>query len=75
MNTIETAELMSTLVTELGGYADSNVERAWPDSAAVQFTQAQRVELDSRIADRLVNPDDVLSWDTIKSSIVVHLKK
>lgn len=53
------------------------VEELWDsiaaDSAAVPLTDAQRAELDCRIAEHEANPDDVISWDEIRASIVDRL--
>ena len=55
------------------------VEQIWDsiaaDSAAVPVTDAQRAELDRRIADHEANPDDVVSWENAKASITERLKK
>ena len=55
------------------------VEEIWDsitaDSTAVPLTQAQRDELDRRIADHEANPDDVVSWEEVKTSITERLKK
>jgi putative addiction module component (TIGR02574 family) len=55
------------------------VEELWDsiaaDSSAVPLTQTQRDELDRRIADHEVNPDDVVPWEEIKTSITERLKK
>lgn len=57
----------------------SLVEELWDsiaaDSAAVPFTQAQRTELESRLAEHEANPDDVVSWDDVRASINERLKK
>jgi putative addiction module component (TIGR02574 family) len=39
-------------------------EQAYPD-----FTEAQKRELDRRIADYDANPDNVLTWEEVKASI------
>jgi len=39
-------------------------EQAYPD-----LTTAQKRELDRRISDYETNPDDVMTWEEIKSSI------
>ena len=69
---------MSVSIKSLGidrlGVEDrlSLVEQIWDsiaaDSAAVPLTDAQRVELDNRIADHETNPDDVVSWEEAKAS-------
>jgi len=76
---------MSVSIKSLGidrlGLEDrlSLVEEIWDsiaaDSAAVPLTDAQRAELDSRIADHEANPDDVVSWEEAKKSIAERLKR
>ncbi len=55
------------------------VEELWDsiaaDSRAVPLTAAQRTELDRRIAEHEANPDDVVPWEEIKTSITDRLKK
>ena len=55
------------------------VEELWDsiaaDSAAVPLTEAQRVELDRRIAEHEANPDDVVPWEEVRASITERLKK
>jgi len=55
------------------------VEELWDsiatDSSAVPLTEAQRAELDRRIAEHEATPDDVVPWDEIKTSITERLKK
>lgn len=55
------------------------VEELWDsiaaDSAAVPLTQAQRAELDRRIAEHEANPDDVIPWEEVQASITERLKK
>ena len=55
------------------------VEELWDsiaaDSSAVPLTEAQRTELDRRIAEHEANPDDVVPWEEIKTSITERLKK
>lgn len=55
------------------------VEELWDsiaaDSAAVPLTQPQRDELDRRIADHEANPDDVVSWEEVKTKLTERLKK
>lgn len=57
----------------------SLVEEIWDsiaaDSANVPLTEAQRRELDRRIADHEANPDEVVSWSEAKASILNRLKK
>ena len=55
------------------------IEELWDsiaeDSADVPLTDAQRTELERRIADHEANPDDVVSWEEVKASISERLKK
>ncbi len=55
------------------------VEEIWDsivaDSAAVPLTAPQRDELDRRLADHVASPDDVVSWDDVKTSLDERLKK
>lgn len=55
------------------------VEELWDsiaDSTAdVPLTDAQRVELDCRLAEHEANPDDVVPWEDIKASMGARLKR
>ena len=52
------------------------VEELWDSiSAATPVTEAQRAELDRRLADHEANPDDVISWEEVKSSISTRLNR
>lgn len=54
------------------------VEELWDsiaaDSAAVPLTEAQRAELDRRIAEHEANSDDVVPWEEVKASITERFK-
>lgn len=55
------------------------VEEIWDsiaaDSAAVPLTDAQRAELNRRIAEHESNPNDVVSWEEVKASVAERLKR
>jgi putative addiction module component (TIGR02574 family) len=52
------------------------VEELWDSIAAsTPITGAQRAELDRRLADHEANPDDVVSWEEVQSSITARLAK
>ena len=55
------------------------VEELWDsiaaDSSAVPLTEAQRSELDRRIAEHEATPDNVVPWEEVKASITERLKK
>ncbi|MDP1633349.1 MAG: addiction module protein [Gallionellaceae bacterium] len=51
------------------------VEAIWDGIAsrgeAPPLTDAQKAELDRRLADRLANPDDVIPWNEVKAAVPV----
>lgn len=55
------------------------VEDLWDsiagESAATSPTDAQRAELDRRLADHEANPNDVIAWEDVKASITTRLKR
>lgn len=52
------------------------VEDLWDSIAAdTPLTDAQRAELDRRLADHEANPDDVVSWEEVQSSITARLNR
>jgi putative addiction module component (TIGR02574 family) len=55
------------------------VEDLWDsiaeDSAAVPVTDAQREELDRRLAEHEARPDDVVPWEEVKATITTRLKR
>ncbi len=52
------------------------VEELWDSiAAATSLTDAQRAELDRRLADHEANPDDVVSWEEVQSSITARLNR
>ena len=55
------------------------VEELWDsiaaDSSTVPLTEAQRTELDRRIAEHEANPDDVVPWEEVKTTLTERLKK
>ena len=54
------------------------VEAIWDsiaeESDAVPLTDAQRAELDRRLAEHQADPDDVVPWEDIKASITKRLQ-
>jgi putative addiction module component (TIGR02574 family) len=44
------------------------------ESAATPLTDAQRAELDRRLAEHEADPDDVVPWREVKASIAARLK-
>ena len=55
------------------------VEEIWAsicaDSASFPLTEAQRAELDRRVADDEAFPDDVIPWEDIKASLRARLAR
>ena len=53
------------------------VEEIWAsicaDSASFPLTEAQRAELDRRVADDEAFPDDMIPWEDIKASMRARL--
>ena len=54
------------------------VEEIWDtiaaDSDAIPLTEAQRVELQTRVAEVDANPDDIIPWDQVKASTLSRLR-
>ena len=55
------------------------VEDLWDsiaeESAATPLSDAQRTELDRRLAEYAANPNDVVPWEEIKTSITARLMR
>lgn len=55
------------------------VEDLWDsiaeDNTAVPVTDAQREELDRRLAEHEARPDDVVPWEEVKATITTRLKR
>jgi putative addiction module component (TIGR02574 family) len=76
---------MSVSIKSLGidrlGVEDrlSLIEQIWDsipaNSAAAPLTDAQRAELDRRIANHDENPSDVVTWEEVKASIAERLRQ
>ena len=54
------------------------VEELWDsiaaETSAIPLTEAQKAELERRVAEHDANPDDVVSWDEIRESVAGRLK-
>jgi len=55
------------------------VEDIWDsiaaESAALALTDAQRAELDRRLAEHEASPEDVVPWEEARASIAERLKR
>ena len=54
------------------------VEAIWDGivsrGAAPALTEAQKTELDSRLADYIANPDDVVPWREVKAAVFANIR-
>ena len=66
---------MSNLINEIDGLSTAQkaelLEVVWQslEADALSPTEAQRAELDYRIARHEQNPSDVIPWDKVKASL------
>jgi putative addiction module component (TIGR02574 family) len=55
------------------------VEAIWDGivnrGAAPSLTEAQKIELDRRLADHLANPNDVVSWSEVKAAALSKIRQ
>lgn len=55
------------------------VEAIWDSIAAesekLSLTEAQRLELERRLADDAANPDDVVSWDEVRAQALARARR
>jgi putative addiction module component (TIGR02574 family) len=55
------------------------IEALWDsisaEESAIPASEAQRAELDRRLADHEASPDDVVSWDEVRTSLGQRLKR
>ncbi len=53
------------------------IEELWESmsGAQVPLTDAQRAELDRRLVEHEANPDDVVPWNEVESSLDERLKR
>jgi putative addiction module component (TIGR02574 family) len=42
---------------------------------APSLTEAQKLELDRRLADHLANPDDVIAWNDVKAAALAKIRQ
>jgi putative addiction module component (TIGR02574 family) len=75
---------MNTQLLEQARKLDINeqidlVEAIWDGIAsrgeAPLLTDAQKAELDRRLADHLANPDDVIPWNEVKAAVLAKIKQ
>ena len=55
------------------------VEAMWDSivsrGAAPALTEAQKTELDHRLADHLANPNDVIPWSEIRADALANIRR
>ena len=55
------------------------VEAIWDGivsrGAAPSLTEAQKTELDRRLADYLASPNDVVSWNDVKAAALANIRQ
>ena len=55
------------------------VEAIWDGivsrGAAPSLTEAQKTELDRRLADYLAKPNDVISWNDVKAAALANIRQ
>ena len=55
------------------------VEAIWDGivsrGVAPSLTEAQKMELDSRLADHLANPNDVIPWNEVKAAALAKIRQ
>ena len=44
-------------------------------NAAPSLTEAQKIELDRRLADHLANPDDAIPWSEVKAAALARIRQ
>lgn len=44
-------------------------------NAVPPLTEAQKTEIDRRLANHLKNPDDVVSWDEVKAAALARIRQ
>ena len=47
----------------------SNLNKVTREKASPKLTEAQKQELDNRINEHEINPDNTMTWEEIKASI------
>jgi putative addiction module component (TIGR02574 family) len=75
---------MNTQLLEQARKLDINeqidlVEAIWDGIAsrgeAPPLTDAQKAELDRRLADHLANPDDVIPWNEVEAAVLAKIRQ
>lgn len=73
MGSVEILEQLRALPAEERRQVVNAILEEFPD-ADLALTPDQAAELDRRLADHEVNPDDVVSWDALKAATNAKLR-
>ena len=74
MSDADVAEILKLPVEERLRLVELIWDSVAANPSAVPLSDAQRAELDRRLADHEANPEDVVSWEDVKASISARLK-
>ncbi len=78
------AQVMNTQLLQQASVLDIDeqielVEAIWDGivsrGAAPSLTEAQKTELDRRLANYLANPNDVVSWNEVKEAALAKIRR
>ena len=69
------AEAEALSVEERLQIAEALWDSVAADAEQLPLTDAQRQELERRLADDLANPDDVVSWDEVEAQALARARK
>lgn len=75
MSDADVAEILKLPVEERLRLVELIWDSIAESNAALPLTDAQRAELERRLAEHEAHPDDVISWDDVKASIGTRLKR
>ena len=69
------AEIKSLSIDERIALAEAIWDSISAESENLPLTEAQRVELERRLADDEANPDDVVSWDVVRAEALARARR
>jgi putative addiction module component (TIGR02574 family) len=69
------AEIKSLSIDERIALAEAIWDSISAESENLPLTEAQRVELERRLADDEANPDDVISWDVVRAEALARARR
>jgi putative addiction module component (TIGR02574 family) len=69
------AEIKSLSIDERLALVEAIWDSIAAESDSLPLTEAQRVELEHRLADDEANPDDVVSWDEVRAQALARARR